>query len=134
MILIACIDDKGGMGFNRRRQSRDRVLCARVLELAQGKTLWMSSYSAGQFGAEVPGLRVDDACLDRAAPGEFCFAEAGPLAPCAPRVEELVLFRWNRVYPADSWFDIPLEDWTLARREDFAGSSHETITMEVYTR
>ena len=30
MRVIVCVDDNGGMLFNHRRQSRDRVLCERV--------------------------------------------------------------------------------------------------------
>ena len=33
MKLIVCLDDKNGMMFNKRRQSRDRVLIENVLEL-----------------------------------------------------------------------------------------------------
>ena len=31
MQIIVCVDDRGGMLFNKRRQSRDRVLIADVL-------------------------------------------------------------------------------------------------------
>lgn len=31
MKLILCVDDKGGLAFNHRRQSRDRVLNERIL-------------------------------------------------------------------------------------------------------
>ena len=34
MTLIVCLDDKNGMAFNHRRQSQDRLLRRRVLELA----------------------------------------------------------------------------------------------------
>ena len=135
MILTVCVDDRGGLLFNGRRQSQDRVLRERLLELTGGRPLWMSPYSAGQFAGQVaPNVTVDAACLDRAGPGEFCFAEEGGLAARAERVEGVVLCRWNRVYPADTYFDLPLEGWTLTERGEFAGSSHETITLEVYAR
>lgn len=35
-------------------------------------------------------------------------------------------------YPADLYWDLSLEGWTLARREEFPGFSHEIITKEVY--
>ena len=37
MILAFCIDDQGGLAFNHRRQSRDRAVCARILEDAAGR-------------------------------------------------------------------------------------------------
>ena len=49
MILIACADDNLGMLFNSRRQSMDRVLRARLLELCGAHKLWMNAYSRGQF-------------------------------------------------------------------------------------
>ena len=52
------------------------------------------------------------------------------------RLEGLVLYRWNRRYPADAWLDVRPgpPGWTLARREEFSGHSHERIAKEVYTR
>lgn len=34
MIVIACLDDNGGMMFNHRRQSQDRMLRAHIAALA----------------------------------------------------------------------------------------------------
>ena len=39
MNIIVCLDDKNGMMFNKRRQSQDRVLRQRMLELAGEKKL-----------------------------------------------------------------------------------------------
>jgi len=36
MIAVVCVDDRGGMLFNRRRQSQDRVLRGDLLALAAG--------------------------------------------------------------------------------------------------
>ena len=66
--------------------------------------------------------------------GDFCFVEDQPLASVVERLEEIILFKWNRVYPADTYFDISLDDWRCVSAIDFAGSSHETITQEVYCR
>ena len=49
MIIMLCVDDKDGMLFNRRRQSKDRVLYRHIVELAGSGRLWMSSYSQKQF-------------------------------------------------------------------------------------
>ena len=45
MIVICVIDDHGGMLFNHRRQSQDRILRARILQRTKGKKLWMNAYS-----------------------------------------------------------------------------------------
>ncbi len=51
-------------------------------------------------------------------------------------MEGLVLYRWNRRYPADVYLDIRPEPpgWRLVSREEFSGSSHPRITKEVYQR
>ena len=39
IIVIACFDDTGGMMFNRRRQSQDRVLRERIVEMTGDASL-----------------------------------------------------------------------------------------------
>ena len=137
MIPIVCVDDNWGMAFGGRRQSRDREVCARIPADAAGQTLWCSPYSRALF-APLPGLRLaaEEDFLDRAGPGELCFVEDRPLLPWLERMEGLVLYRWNRRYPADVYLDIRPEPpgWRLVSREEFSGSSHPRITKEVYQR
>ena len=122
------------MLFNRRRQSQDRLLRSDLLREAAGRPVWMNAYSAKQFGSGAENLRAAEDFLDRAGSGELCFVEDRDLAPWLGRLEGIVLYRWNRTYPADLYFTLPLEGWTLERREEFPGSSHEKITKEVYRR
>ena len=49
------------------------------------------------------------------------------------KAERIVLYRWNRAYPADVKFTMP-KGFTLKESREFAGSSHEKITREEYTR
>lgn len=137
MIVMVCVDDKGGTMFNHRRQSRDSVLRTEMLRIAEGKKLKLSPASAKQFTPEEqPLLEIGEDFLTTAEPGDFCFVEGAPLLPVEEKIQQLILFRWNRVYPADTHLDIPLAEhgWTLTETRDFAGSSHEKITQEVYTR
>lgn len=134
MIAVVCVDDQNGMLFNRRRQSQDRLLRQDLLQEANGRTVWMSGYSARQFGALPENVRTAENFLEMAEAGELCFVEDQPLEPWAGSLESLILYRWNRKYPADFFFTLPLDGWTLDRQEEFAGSSHEKITKEVYTR
>lgn len=134
MILIACVDDRGGMRFNRRRQSQDRLLRQDLLEEAGGRPVWLSPYSLKQFPDPPENLRCAEEFFHRAGEGELCFFEDVDPAPWLERAEGVILYHWNRRYPADLYFPLPLEGWTLARREEFPGSSHERIKKEVYTR
>ena len=134
MTAIVCVDDRGGMLFNRRRQSQDRLLQEDLLREAGGRPLWMNGYSLGQFSSPPPNIRCAEDFWEQAGPGELCFAEDRDPGAWADRVEAAVVYRWNRRYPADLYCTLPLEGWTLERREEFAGSSHEKITKEVYRR
>lgn len=135
MRLIICLDDRNGMLFGGRRQSRDHAVTERTLALTAGSKLWMDEYSAMLFPDE-SGVFVDEAFLDRAEKTDFCFVEDKQFLPITDKIEQIVVFKWNRPYPADTWFplDLAAEPWKLVKTEDFAGNSHDKITMEVYTR
>ena len=124
MIIMVCVDDNNGMMFNKRRQSQDRVLRQRMLELAGEKKLWMNDYSRRQFPEEE---------ADRIAVTGPDFSDQDP-AQYEAQIEELILFHWNRVYPADLHSTLDLSGWNLTETEEFAGNSHEKITQERYVR
>lgn len=136
MIVIVALDDRGGMMFNHRRQSQDKVLRERVLKVTAGKKLWMNHYTEKQFpnAIESPQINVSDDFLSEAGPGEYCFVENEPLAPFAKWVEGLIVYRWNRAYPGDQKFDLSLDQWRMVSSVDFPGNSHEKITEEVYAK
>lgn len=134
MRIAVCIDSRGGMLFNCRRQSQDRILRQNLLLEAAGGPLWMSPYSLEQFGHPLEQIRTAEDFPCRAGPGELCFFEELDPAPWLAEAEAVILYCWNRTYPADRRFPLPLMGWTVERREEFAGSSHERITKEVYRR
>ena len=136
MRIAVCIDDRGGMLFNRRRQSQDRLLRQDLLREAAGGPLWMSPYSRGQFSDTSEQLRAEEDFPRRAGAGELCFFEDVDPAPWLEAAEEVILYRWNRTYPYDLKLDLCPEEagFTLAEKTEFAGSSHEKITREVYLR
>ena len=114
MILITVVDDRMGMCFNRRRLSRDRVLSDKILALTNEKVLWMSSYSEKLFDSvKHSQINIDDDCLREAAAGEYCFVETEDPATAKDWIEQIILFKWNRRYPADVFFSIDLNRWKL---------------------
>lgn len=135
MIIIACVDDRNGMMFNRRRQSKDRVVRGRICSLAAGSRLWLSAYSAKQFDDELPADSVvEEDCLLKAGAGEYCFVEDEELPASLTGLERIILYRWNRSYPADRYFPEKLLSggWQKKGEQEFEGYSHEKITEEVY--
>jgi len=134
MRIVVCQDDGNGMLFNKRRQSKDSTLRQRLLERARGNVLWMNGYSAAQFTETSHCIRVDEDFLSKAGEGEYCFVENEDVTPFADRIEQIIIYKWNRKYPSDTRFPIELfaSRWKLIESAEFAGSSHERITEEVY--
>ena len=129
MILAVCVDDRLGLSFGGRRLSKDRAVRQRLWAMSGGD-LRMSEYTARQFEEPVKaGLDY----LSGAKAGDWCFVENGDYESFADEIEKIVLFRWNRRYPADEFFRFS-GNWKLIGTEDFPGNSHETITMEVYEK
>ena len=128
MKLIVCLDDNNGMMFNKRRQSRDRVLVENVVEFCKGEKLYIIEYSAKLFPENSVDIVENPAEIDDG----YCFAE--DFTANEENVDEIIVYKWNRVYPADTHFNIELANWNLTESVDFEGSSHEKITREIYRR
>jgi hypothetical protein len=132
MHLIVCVDERAGMSFGGRRQSRDRALCEDMVALAEGRTLWMDPRSARLFEGLGGEIAASGEFARNAGAGECCFVEFEPVGELAERADTIVLYHWNRHYPSDLKFDVPLENRKLRGVTEFAGTSHEKITREVY--
>lgn len=133
MTLIFCLDDRGGLSFNNRRLSRDEVLCSHILDYCKGKILWMNQYSASIFPNNCSNIRVDENFWEQMGEEDVCFAENTDINSLILRAKTLVVYRWNRTYPADS----KLPEGIFKNRKhistaEFVGSSHPKITQEVY--
>lgn len=136
MIVITCLDDDNGMFFNKRRQSRDEEVIKDILENTD-KKIWMNQYSAKLFEPFQPSkLIVEDDFFNCLKKGDYCFVENYNLKSQEDRIEYIIIYRWNRKYPADVYFDIDLiaEEWELVDTKEFRGGSHDKITREIYRR
>ena len=133
MNIAVCLDDKNGMLFCGRRQSKDQYLRQQLLQLAQPNGLWMNGFSAKQFEAGDEILVAED-FLETAPQGQWCFVENMDIVPYKDKIEYIALYRWNRHYPSDVKF--PLEAfsdrWRLVSTRTFPGHSHDEITEEIY--
>ena len=134
MIVIVCLDDRQGMMFASRRQSRDRAVTEDILRLTEGQKLWINQYSAGLFQNK-PGIVVCEDFLQKAGDGEYCFVENIDLMPYKEKIEKIICYMWNRVYPADMRFDISLlNGFKWLENTDFRGNSHDKIDRISYVR
>ena len=136
MRVIVCLDERQGMLFNHRRQSRDRALIDDVMASLGDALLRIAPYSQSLFAQWDGRISVSEDFLDSAANGDVCFVEDASLREYVDRIESVTIYRWNRHYPADLYFDLDLQEcgFRLTERTDFAGTSHEMITKETYTK
>lgn len=141
MKLIVCIDEKKGMMFNHRRQSQDRVLRDDIRKECQGSILRMNAYSAGLFEKDADvettvQIFSSEDFLAQALEDDCCFVEDQDISLWLEQADTVILYQWNRHYPADLYFTAELSEdtWQMERQEDFAGSSHEKITKTVYAK
>ena len=131
MQVIITVENRNGMLFNHRRLSRDQKISERILAYCKEKRLWMNAYSAKLFENN-PQIRVSETFLEQK--DAICFVEDQDVTPYLPEIDTIILFHWNRDYPADFFFTVDLSEWNRIHQEEFAGKSHEKITMEVYKK
>lgn len=129
MTLYICLDDRNGLQFNRRRQSRDAALLEDIRRQIIGSLL-IDPYSEKLIReAEIPYVLPPEAAEDY-------FAENIPSEEILETTNKLVIYRWNRHYPSDVRWEPDLAGmgFTLSETAEFPGTSHEKITREVYVR
>ncbi len=139
MQVILCADEKNGLMFNHRRQSQDRELRKRILTIIGEEKLYTGACSAGQFTEKEweDKLVICEDPMAAAAGNIYYFAEGQDLLPAAEAgvIEEVILYRWDKVYPADTWIDLSRSgNWQPVSAAEFPGYSHEKITEEIYRR
>lgn len=135
MIVCVTLDNNNGMMFNNRRQSQDSLLRKDIIDHCNGSRLWMNTYSEMLFDkSDDVDVVIDNEFLQKAEENDYCFVETNNLQDYETRISKIILYRWNRDYPADLYFEIDLNNWILSSSSDFAGSSHEKITKEVWIR
>ena len=129
MTLYICLDDRNGLKFNKRRQSRDAAVLEDIRSQLTGALL-IDAYSEKLIReAEIPYVLPPETA------GDF-FAEDVPSEEILVQTEKIVIYRWNRHYPSDVRWEPDLNAMGFVLREtaEFPGTSHEKITREVYER
>lgn len=133
MKIIVCLDDNNGMLFNNRRQSRDRVVVEDIISDLNGKKLLVSPFSESLFKDCNDAIVVDVDFLKNADCESVCFVENEELSSYE-NIDEIIIYRWNRVYPADFTCDIDLSKYNIADITEIVGNSHEKITKQRLVR
>lgn len=134
MRIFICLDDNKGMLFNNRRQSRDKAVTEDIINSIKDEKLLISSFSSKLFSELSDRVIVDDDFLKNAASTDNCFVENKGLKEFSGKIEEITVYNWNRVYPADFFCDLDFGGFSLVKERDFQGNSHEKITKKVYIK
>lgn len=135
MVVYLVVDDNNGLMFNSRRQSQDKILRENILQDCVNKTLWMNEYTETQFIPYVDSnIIVDNDFLNKAKDDAICFVENEHLVNYKEKISKIVMYKWNRDYPADFYFDIDLSDWKMMSSTEFVGNSHDKITKEIWVK
>lgn len=139
MTVIVTVSKNGGIAFNHRRQSSDRVLTEYILASLNGKLI-VSPYTADLLKRQIPEsalnarILVADDPMKEAGPDDVVFPECKSLRLDAYRINELVIANWNRDYPSDMKLDIDLGKFEKKASTDIKGNSHEKITITTYQK
>ena len=131
MTVIICLDDQSGMAFNKRRQSRDSRVTEDLKAEFSEDGIKIAPYSEPLFAAADVKYTV---CEDLASERDgVLFVETFDPATLSDRIRRLVIYRWNRQYPADLFctLDPRRTEWNLRSVKEFCGTSHERITREI---
>lgn len=136
MTLVACVDKRMGMMFNGRRQSSDRAVIERILQLSVKSSLWIKPYSEELFSeCSVSHLNVSSNYMSEALREDFCFMEnPDDITGYEKDIDMMILYNWNRDYPYDKQFSPNMNEWIEVRREELEGNSHSCITETVFVR
>ena len=133
--VAVVLDDEEGMLFYGKRLSKDRVLTADFVKSAGSLPVCAATFSKILFASD-PEVQLLENPLEQAPDGAYCFIENFHLSPYLDTIDTLVIYRWNRFYNSDFKLDIDAEKcgYKLVSSEDFAGSSHDKITKEIYVK
>lgn len=135
MTIYLCLDDRNGMLFNKRRQSRDGAVLEDIRSGIPGE-LTITPFSEKLIGnAQIPYVLAPETLTELEENAHF-FAEAPVAAELVERACGVVIYRWNRHYPADTHWEMDLAEYgfSLQQTSEFPGTSHEKITKEVYAK
>jgi hypothetical protein len=129
------VDDKMGLAFNKRRQSRDRGLIADLCAKTDEK-IYVSAYSAPLFDEYRDRIVTVENPITECPDGGMCFVEMTELATHIGDVSRLIIYHWNRHYPSDKKLDIEPSKcgFKMTAKYEFVGSSHDKITKGIYEK
>lgn len=133
--IAVTVDERGGLGFGGRRQSRDRILIEDLCS-SVNTNIYVSEMTASLFKGHEDKVKVVKNPLSECCDGETAFLELTEIGGYLKNIREIIVYNWNRHYPSDIKLDIDPEKngYILNEEYDFTGSSHDKITKKIYKK
>ncbi|MDD8048603.1 MAG: hypothetical protein PHH04_03260 [Thomasclavelia sp.] len=118
------------MIFNQRRVSRDKKIIEDIIDSYEEDNIVADSRSKilfEDYDIEYQNLPTET--------NKYQFIEFDDLSSIKNKIEELIIYRFNRVYPKDMSLSIDVnKNYELEDEEEFVGNSHDKITKDTYRR
>ncbi len=128
--FIICLDDNNGMLFNNRRQSRDSAVITDIIKDLNEEKLNILPFSQQLFEGLTDNINIVSTINENG----IYFAENIDIVPFAGKADEIIVYRWNRIYPSDFTCDVDFSCFKIIKQSEFKGSSHDKISKTVYGR
>ena len=126
--LILILDQKNGMSFYGRRQSRDSELCLNIKELTT--KLYLGEKEQRLF--ELCGVDHQNIDFEEC---DYVLSEFNDYADKLEDISEIIVYRWDKVYPSNQKLGYSLEDkFRMVSMYEFEGKSHDKIIRERWVR
>lgn len=131
MNLIVCVDERNGMLFHQKRVSQDRLQRQDVYTYMKENPLYIKKKSASLYKHENIVI-IEDFYKIVNIEG-YCVVEEEIEETLLQKMNCIIVYCWNRHYPADTYFKIP-NNFQCEQIKEFSGSSHKKITKKIYRR
>ncbi len=133
MNVIICLDDNNGMLFNNRRQSRDKAVLSDIFNDLKDEKLFITKFSEKLMAECCDKVVIcdDTATLEN---GQWFFCENVDLTTFVDKIEKLVVYKWNRVYPSDFTCNLDFSLFNLESECELMGNSHPVITKQIFVK
>ena len=136
MILITCVDQKNGVAFHGRRQTSDAAVFRDIFKAADNdmygvevleytQPLWDAFVRAEALPSWHPAFEAESGAI---------FTELNDCEGYELYYPTVILYRWDKVYPADVILKLDLTKYHLVEIYEFQGTSHEKVRRETYER
>lgn len=133
MKIILCLDDNKGLLFNNRRQSRDKAVLDDIFNNLNGEKLAVTTFSEKLFSDYAEKIVVDDNPFGKEEIS-VVFSENLSLQQFMAKIDKIIVYNWNRVYPCDFYCDIDFLQLKMIEETELTGNSHEKITKQVFIK